>query len=203
MLTVGLTGGIGSGKSAVADMFSRLAVPVIDADVIAREVVEPGTPALGEIVAVFGDEILSSQGTLDRARLADIAFNDPESKARLESIIHPLVRERIAAFKEAHRNSAYVIVVIPLLLESGQRDLVDRVLVVDADETVRIERVRARDRRSEAQIRSIMKHQVDDRQRNAAADELLDNNSSLDELQRAVEQLHQQYTALAAQDNFM
>ena len=203
MLTVGLTGGIGSGKSAVADMFSRLDVPVIDADVIAHQVVQPGTSALAEIVAVFGEQILSPDGTLARARLADIVFEDAEQKAWLESIIHPRVRERIAAFKEEHQDKAYVIVVIPLLLESGQRDLVDRILVVNADETVRIERVRARDGRSVAQIRSIMQNQADDRQRKEAADDTLDNNGSLEELQQAVQKLHQQYTALAAQDNFM
>ncbi len=203
MLTVGLTGGIGSGKSAVADMFSRLDVPVIDADVIAHQVVQPGTSALAEIVAVFGEQILSSNGALARSRLADIVFKNVEQKARLESIIHPRVRERIAAFKEEHQDKAYIIVVIPLLLESGQRDLVDRILVVDADETVRIERVRARDGRSVAQIRSIMKNQVDDRQRREAADDTVDNNGSLDELQQAVQKLHQQYTAFAAQDNFM
>ena len=203
MLTIGLTGGIGSGKSEVADMFSRLDVPVIDADVIAHEVVQPGTSALAEIIAEFGEQFLSSNGTLARTRLAKIVFHDPEQKARLESIIHPLVRARIRAFKKQHQDKAYIIVVIPLLLESGQRDLVDRILVVNADETVRIERVRARDDREVAQIRAIIRTQADDAQRREAADDMLDNSGSLDELQQGVQKLHQQYTALAVRDNFM
>lgn len=203
MLTIGLTGGIGSGKSEVADMFARLGVPVIDADVIAHQVVQPGTETLSDVITVFGDDILSPDGTLDRARLADIVFNKPEMKGQLEAIIHPRVRERIRAFKDEHSNEAYIIVVIPLLLESGQRDLVDRVLIVNADEPVRIERVQARDTRTLAQIRAIIQNQADDRQRQEAADDVIDNNASLDELRLAVHELHRHYIALAAKDNFM
>ena len=203
MLTIGLTGGIGSGKSAVADMFSRLGVPVVDADVIAHEVVEPGTKALSEVVAVFGKAILAPDGTLARGRVAEIVFEDPEKKQLLESIIHPRVREEIRAFKQAHKDHEYIIVVIPLLLESGQQDLVDRVLVVNADERVRIRRVQARDERSEAQVRAIISNQADDAQRKAAANDMLDNNGSLEELLNAVRQLHDKYLAMAAQHNFM
>ena len=134
------------------------------------------------------------QTASDRAMLAELEKRDISAMR---------VRERIAAFKAQHQDKAYIIVVIPLLLESGQRDLVDRILVVNADETVRIERVRARDGRSAAQIRAIIKNQADDSQRRAAANDMLDNNGSLDELQYGVEKLHQRYTALAAQDNFM
>ena len=203
MLTIGLTGGIGSGKSEVADMFGRLGVPVIDADVIAHQLVQPGTETLSDVITVFGDDILSPDGTLDRARLADIVFNRPEMRSRLEAIIHPRVRERIRAFKNEHSNEAYIIVVIPLLLESGQRDLVDRVLIVNADESVRIERVQARDTRTLAQIRAIIQNQADDRQRQEAADDVIDNNASLDDLRLAVHELHRQYLTLAAKDNFM
>ena len=198
MLTIGLTGGIGSGKSEVARMFSQLGVPVIDADVIAHQLVQPGTEALSEITAVFGETILTSKGTLDRAKLAGIVFNKPDMKQQLESIIHPRVREQIRAFKDAHKNEPYIMVVIPLLLETGQRDLVDRVLIVNAAEPVRIQRVRTRDGRNEAQIRSIIRNQVDDAERNAAADDNIDNSGSLDDLLLSVRKLHQQYISLAA-----
>ena len=198
MLTIGLTGGIGSGKSEVAGMFNQLGVPVIDADVIAHQLVEPGTEALTEITAAFGETILTSEGTLDRAKLAGIVFNKPDMKQQLEAIIHPRVREQIKAYKDAHKNEPYIIVVIPLLLESGQRDLVDRVLVVNAAETVRIQRVQSRDGRREEQIRSIMRNQADDAQRRAAADDYIDNSGSLDDLTISVRKLHQQYISLAA-----
>ena len=203
MLTIGLTGGIGSGKSEVAGMFNQLGVPVIDADVIAHQLVEPGTEALTEITAAFGETILTSEGTLDRAKLAGIVFNKPDMKQQLEAIIHPRVREQIKAYKDAHKNEPYIIVVIPLLLESGQRDLVDRVLVVNAAETVRIQRVQSRDGRREEQIRSIMRNQADDAQRRAAADDNIDNSGSLDDLMISVRKLHQQYISLAAQYSFM
>ena len=203
MLTIGLTGGIGSGKSEVAGMFNQLGVPVIDADVIAHQLVEPGTEALTEITAAFGETILTSEGTLDRAKLAGIVFNKPDMKQQLETIIHPRVREQIKAYKDAHKNEPYIIVVIPLLLESGQRDLVDRVLVVNAAETVRIQRVQSRDGRREEQIRSIMRNQADDAQRRAAADDNIDNSGSLDDLMISVRKLHQQYISLAAQYSFM
>lgn len=198
MLTIGLTGGIGSGKSEVARMFSQLGVPVIDADVIAHQLVQPGTEAFSEIIAVFGETILTSKGTLDRAKLADIVFNKPDMKQQLESIIHPRVREQIRAFKDAHKNEPYIMVVIPLLLETGQRDLVDRILIVNAAEPVRIQRVRTRDGRNEAQIRSIIRNQVDDAERHAAADDNIDNSGSLDDLLLSVRELHQQYISLAA-----
>ena len=203
MLSIGLTGGIGSGKSEVASIFSQLGVPIIDADEIAHRVVQPGSEALAEITAHFGEEVLSADGTLDRARLADIVFDDPDLRNRLEAIIHPRVREQIRTDKARYEGLPYVIIVIPLLLESGQRDLVDRVLVVSADEAVRFERVRSRDHRTKAQIRAIMNSQVDDGRRRAAADDELDNNGSLEELRLSVEQLHEHYLALSARDNFM
>ena len=203
MLTIGLTGGIGSGKSEVADMFKALGVPVIDADVIAHQAVQPGTDALAEIADVFGETVLTVDGTLDRARLAKIVFDSPELRKKLETIIHPRVREQIRVQKEAHEDEPYILVVIPLLLESGQRDLVDRVLVADAAESTRINRVKARDGRSEQQIRSIMQTQADDAQRSAAADDRIDNNGSLDELKQQVDALHRTYSRMARQHNFM
>lgn len=198
MLTIGLTGGIGSGKSEVARIFNQLGAPVIDADVIAHQLVEPGTEALSEVVGVFGESILTPEGALDRAKLAGIVFNSPEMKLQLETIIHPRVREQIRAYKDANKNEPYIIVVIPLLLESGQRDLVDRVLIVNATESVRIQRVLTRDGRGEEQIRSIIQNQADDEERQAAADDNIDNSGSLDDLQLSVHMLHQQYISLAA-----
>jgi len=198
MLTIGLTGGIGSGKSEVARMFSQLGVPVIDADVIAHQLVQPGTEALSELIGVFGEDVLTSEGKLDRAKLAGIVFNSPDMKQQLENIIHPRVREQINAFKDANKNEPYIMVVIPLLLESGQRDLVDRVLIVNAMESVRIQRVLTRDGRSEEQIRSIIQNQADDQERQAAADDNIDNSGSLDDLLLSVHKLHQQYISPAA-----
>ena len=179
-------------------MFNQLGVPVIDADVIAHQLVQPGTEALSEIIAAFGETILTSEGTLDRAKLAGIVFNKPDMKQQLETIIHPRVREQIKAYKDAHKNEPYIMVVIPLLLESGQRDLVDRILVVNAAEPVRIQRVQTRDGRSEEQIRSIIHNQADDAQRRTAADDNIDNSGSLDDLMVSVSKLHQQYISLAA-----
>lgn len=203
MLTIGLTGGIGSGKSEVARIFSQLGVPVIDADVIAHQLVQPGTEALAEITTVFGETILTAEGVLDRAELAGIVFSNPEMKQQLENIIHPRVREQIKACKDANKNEPYILVVIPLLLESGQRDLVDRILIVSATESVRIQRVKARDGRSKEQIRSIIRNQADDAQRLAAADDHIDNNGSLDDLELSVHQLDQYYRSLAAESRFM
>ncbi len=203
MLTIGLTGGIGSGKSEVARMFSQLGVPVIDADVIARELVLPGTAGLSEVVSQFGKAILTADGMLDRARLAEIVFHDPQKKKQLESIIHPRVREQINAFKHKYTDKPYILLVIPLLLETGQRDIVDRLLIVNAEDTVRIQRVQARDGRDQQQIHAIIQSQADDATRQAAADDSIDNNGSIDELQKSVQQLHQQYMLLADKDNFM
>ena len=203
MLTIGLTGGIGSGKSEVARLFEQLGIPLIDADVIAHNLVRPGSEALSEIINRFGEEILTAEGTLDRARLADIVFNLPEMRKQLEDILHPREREHIRAFKDKHGDEPYIIVVIPLLLESEQQDMVDRILVVNAEESVRIQRVQARDDRSVEQIRAIMQNQASDNARNAAADDCLDNNGSLEQLQNNVNKLHHRYLALAAQDNFM
>ena len=197
MLTIGLTGGIGSGKSEVAGMFQQLHVPVIDADLIAHQLVQPGTDTLAKVVSTFGQTILRHDGSLDRARLAKIVFDSPEQKKRLESIIHPRVREQIRVFKDEHRDQTYIVVVIPLLLESRQQDLVDRILVVRAAESVRIQRVKARDGREEGQIRSIINSQVDDAARETAADDMLDNSTTLDELRTRVHELHQYYLSLA------
>jgi dephospho-CoA kinase len=193
-LVVGLTGGIGAGKSAVSRCFEQLGVPVIDADVVAREVVSPGGPALAEIAAAFGSDVLDASGALDRARLRGRVFADPAERARLEAILHPRIRavmqERVAALRG---QSPCVVLVIPLLLEAGQRDMVDRVLVVEAPETDRIARVAARDGVPPDQVRRIIAAQLSQGQRMAQADDLIWNDGSESELRARVSALHQQY----------
>src|SRR5690606_20981910 len=145
MLTIGLTGGIASGKSTVAELFAALGVPVIDTDVIAREVVEPGEPGLAAIRDAFGAEVLTPDGRLDRRRLREIVFADAAKRRRLESILHPLIRERTLARLAAVRNAPYAIVVVPLLVETDFGKLVDRVLVVDVPVDAQLERLASRD----------------------------------------------------------
>lgn len=197
VLVVGLTGGIGSGKTAVSDRFARLGAPIIDTDLLARELVEPGQPALAEIVADFGADCVDESGRLRRDRLREQVFADPASRRRLEAILHPrirgLTRQRIAAL-----HAAYCLVVIPLLVETGMTDLVDRVLVVDAPETAQIRRIQARDGVDEAQARRILGAQAHRQRRLALADDVVDNAGDLAELDRQVAALHQRYLALAA-----
>jgi dephospho-CoA kinase len=196
MLVVGLTGGIGSGKSTVARLFEAKGVPVIDADQIARDLVQPGQPALNEIRQAFGDVIDAGTGCLDRRHLAERVFADPAARRRLESILHPRIR-RIMQHRVARLQSPYAILVIPLLLEAGQTDLVDRVLVVDLPEAEQLRRVEQRDQRDEAQIRAIMANQVPRLQRLQAADDIIDNAGGMDELRRQTNRLHRCYLELA------
>ena len=198
MLVVGLTGGIGSGKTAVSDAFARRGAAVIDTDLIARELVEPGQPALAEIRARFGAEILIGDGRLDRRRLRRLIFTDPRARADLETILHPridaAVRERLAAV-----DTPYAIVVIPLLTETGgQRGYLDRVLVVDVPERLQIERVMARDVVGAAQARQALAAQAGRAERLALADDVIHNDTSLAALDRQVEALHQSYLRGAA-----
>ena len=198
MLLIGLTGGIGSGKSAVSRCFERLGVPVIDADRVAREVVEPGEPALAEIAATFGTDLLRDDGSLDRARLREHVFAQSEARQRLEAILHPRIRARMREqLGLLPADSPYVVFVIPLLLETNQRDLVDRVLVVEAAEPVRIARVAGRDGVTEDQVRRIIAAQCSAADRAAGADDLMRNEGSESELAAKVAALHEKYLALA------
>ena len=198
MLVIGLTGGIGSGKSAASRCFERRGVPVIDADVLAREVVAPGAPALAEIAASFGDDVLAPDGSLDRPRLRERVFADGEARRRLEAILHPRIRARMRALLGAlPPDTPYAVLVIPLLLETGQRDMVDRVLVVDASEDVRIARVTGRDGVSADQVRQVMAVQCPAAQRAAAADDLIANEGTESELDAKVASLHEKYLVLA------
>lgn len=196
MLVVGLTGGIGSGKSTVANYFADLKIPVIDTDVIARELVEPGQTALNEIVDTFGREVLTESGKLDRKHLADITFNNSQKLKQLEAILHPKIREEMLA-RLTSLNAPYAIVVIPLLLETGQQNLVDRILVVDCAENSQIERVQERDQRTVQQIQAIIKKQTDRKEKLKAADDIITNTGSTQDLMEQVAQIHEKYLKIA------
>ncbi len=196
MLVVGLTGGIGSGKSTAARFFAARGAPVIDTDAIARELVEPGTPALARIAEEFGPAVLTPAGTLDRAALRARVFADVEQRRRLEAILHPEIRTR--AWKRlAGLAAPYAIVVVPLLLESGEWAFVQRVLVLDVPESVQRERACARDGLSRAQVDAVMSAQAGRERRLAAADDILVNDRDLPALERQVETLHRRYLRLA------
>lgn len=196
MLVIGLTGGIGSGKTAVSDRFARLGVPIIDTDQLARELVEPGQPALAEIMAEFGPDCLDGEGRLQRSRLRERVFADPTGRRRLEAILHPriraLARERIAGL-----TVSYCLLVIPLLAETGMTDLVDRVLVVDAPEAEQIRRVMARDGVTEEQAHRVLAAQATRSQRLALADEIVENAGNLAVLDDQITALHRRYLTLA------
>jgi dephospho-CoA kinase len=199
MLTVALTGGIGSGKSTVAERLAELGVPVIDTDQLARELVEPGMPALEEIVRTFGQELLNAQGRLDRKALRTRVFAEPRDRQRLETILHPRIRaemlRRLSKF-----DAPYAVLVIPLLVETGQTDLADRVLVVDVPEAIQIQRVRQRDGSEEASVRRILTAQSDRTTRLAAADDVIDNSGTPEQLTHQIRRLHRRYMQLANQD---
>ena len=193
---VGLTGGIASGKSTVAEHFAALGVPVIDADAVAREVVAPGEPALQALIEAFGETIVAGDGTLDRARLREIAFSDDAHRRQLEAILHPAIGERMQ--QRIHEaDSPYVIQMVPLLVETGGHQLVDRVLVVDAPEATQVERVTARDGVPAEQAEAILRAQADREQRLAHADDVILNDGDPQHLAQWVDNLHQAYLEMA------
>jgi dephospho-CoA kinase len=198
VLRVGLTGGIGAGKSEVSRRLARYGAIVVDADAIAREVVEPGTDGLAEVVAAFGREVLLPDGRLDRARLGDVVFGDPEARRRLNAIVHPLVGQRMAELDQAAGPDAIVVHDVPLIAENGRSDAYDMVVVVDAPPRTQIERLtRSRDMtREQAQAR--MAAQASREQRLAIADIVIDNSGSLAELDRQVGDLWAQLRRRAA-----
>ena len=192
---LGLTGGIGSGKSAVVDAFGRLGVHWVDADHAARWVVEPGKPALGVIADRFGEAVLAADGSLNRSVLRELVFHDPEQRKWLEELLHPMIRQEIAEHL-ARATSPYAIMVSPLLVESGQYRQVDRVLVVDVPEALQLERAARRDRCSEAQIQAILSAQISRDERLRHADDVLVNDHDLAWLMCEVERLHNFYLTL-------
>jgi len=197
-LLIGLTGGIASGKSTVAQRFIELGVPLIDADEAARAVVEPGQPGLAEIIAKFGPSVLTPDGHLDRRTLRNRAFSDPALRKDLEAILHPLIRAHMER-RAAATSGPYAVLAIPLLLEGGEaRDRVDRILVVDVDESVQLQRVMARDGCTEAQARAILAAQASRADRLQAADDVLVNSGTITHLHQGVDRLHERYLRLAA-----
>ncbi len=195
-LIVGLTGGIGSGKSAAAACFEQLGIPVIDADMAAREVVTPGSAALQQIAAHFGTQLLHPDGELDRTALRQRVFSEPRERQWLEALLHPLIRERIVAGlaqAAAQPEVPYVILSSPLLLETGQDTLVDRVLLIDVDTALQRERVLRRDGSSAATVDAMMAAQWSREQRRAGADDVILNEGSLADLQTAVRKLDARY----------
>jgi len=195
-LRIGLTGGIASGKTTVAQRFMELGVPVIDADEAARAVVAPGTPGLVKVIERFGGGVLAENGELDRRALRDLVFSDPGARRDLEGILHPLIR---ANMEQGAQKAAgpYLVMAIPLLVESGSFDRVDRVLVVDVDEALQVQRVLARDGGSSEQARAMVASQASREARLAAADDVLLNAATVTDLRQSVDRLHERYLLLA------
>jgi dephospho-CoA kinase len=195
-LRIGLTGGIASGKSTVAQRFTDLRVPVIDADVAARAVVASGTPGLARVIERFGPGIRAENGEVDRRALRDLIFSNPGARRDLESILHPLIR----ADMERSADQAvgpYIVMAIPLLIEGGPSDRVDRILVVDVDEAVQLRRVMERDGCAAEQARAILASQASRSARLAAANDVLQNAGTVTDLRQAVDRLHERYLRLA------
>lgn len=190
MFVVGITGGIGSGKSAVTDHLETLGITVVDADKVARVVVEPGTSGLAAIAQHFGKDILFANGGLDRAALRKIVFDNPDERRVLEGITHPRIRDEITR-QLSEASSPYVVLSSPLLLESGQNTLANYVVVVDVPEDVQLKRTMARDDNSEALVKQIMAAQLDRQTRLSRADASIMNDTSLEELYERVEALHE------------
>jgi dephospho-CoA kinase len=195
--SVGLTGGIGSGKTTVTTLFGELGAGIVDTDLIAHQVTAPDGPAIAAIGDEFGPQFLTAEGAMDRARMRELVFSDPAQKARLEAILHPLIRSETEA-QAARVTGTYTIFVVPLLVESKTwRQRVDRVLVIDCPEEMQVARVMARNGMSEAQVRAIMATQVPRAVRLAAADDVLDNTGDPAALRETVGRLHALYCGLA------
>ena len=194
---IALTGGIASGKTTVANLFAALGVPLIDTDVIAREVVEPGRPALAAIVRAFGPGVLDAQGCLDRRRMRERIFADPAAKQRLEAILHPAIRAEMERQSRV-AGGPYQVLVIPLLAEGGRRDHVDRVLLVDVPEELQIQRLMMRDGVTHEQAQASLHAQGTRAERLAIADDVLRNTGRVDHLHDEVAKLHLKYLELAA-----
>lgn len=196
MLKVGLTGGIGCGKTTVSELFAELGVAVIDADLIARRLVQPGQPALRQIVAMWGKDMLESDGSLNRSRLRERVFSQPETKQALEALLHPLIFQAMRT-EMAVLNDPYCLLAIPLLFETQMTALADRILVIDCPTQLQIERVRRRDQLSTGQIEAIIASQVSREYRLAHADDLIENTASNDKLAEDVKKLHNLYLSFS------
>ena len=198
-LIIGLTGGIGSGKTVASDHFASLGVPIIDTDIIAREIVQPGEPALVELTEAFGEDILANDGQLNRDALRTIAFANPENKQRLDSITHPLIR--LATINKVKQvQFSYCIVVIPLLTkDSAFIELTNRIIVVVANKETKVKRVMQRSQLSREETLAIMQSQISDQARLNIADDVINNDATIDDVHQNVEKLHKSYLAAAKQ----
>lgn len=190
-LLVALTGGIASGKTAVSDRLAALGAAVIDTDLVARELVEPGRPALEQIAETFGQQLIDENGGLDRRALRDIVFNDKQARQRLEGILHPRIEARVRELIDKSHDTAYILLVVPLLIETGLFGDADHVVVVDTPESAQIERLSRRDGIDEQQARNMLKAQATREQRLARADHVIDNSGSLEQLMEQADGLHQ------------
>ena len=195
MIVIGLTGSIGSGKSTVAHLFAERGVPVIDADVLAREVTQPHTVAHQAMVTRFGDSILNADGSIDRGSVREIIFHQAEERRWLEALLHPLIVQRMQQ-DIAKLAAPYCIAVIPLLLETDSTAFVQRILVVDIPEETQVERAKLRDKSSNEQIKAILNTQIPREQRLKRADDIINNAGTHDELEKQVDVLHQKYLNL-------
>lgn len=200
-LKIGLTGGIGSGKSSVAAIFAKLGVEIIDTDEISHRLTQPESPALASIRSQFGDNVFLPDGQLNRAKMRELVFSNTEAKQNLEAILHPLIRHEVAS-RLARSHSAYVLIVVPLLLETqGYSVLVDRILVVDCDEAKQLARTMARNGLGKAEVLAIMANQLPRQARLTHADDVLDNSGEEENLHRQVAKLHEKYLVLATGGN--
>ena len=197
---VGLTGGIGSGKTTVANLFASEGISLVDADIVAREVVAPGSKGLETIVTHFGAEILTPEGELDRAKLRQRIFSHPEEREWLNQLLHPMIRQEMLAQVEK-ATSAYVIMVVPLLFENGLDRLVNRTLVVDISPELQINRTVKRDNVDASQVNNIISSQCSRSEKLARADDIIDNQGEISTLKREVLALHQRYLQLSGTDN--
>ena len=190
---VGLTGGIGSGKSAAAEEFERLGATVVDTDVIAHELTQPGGAAIPEVRRLFGAQAIGASGAMDRRKVRERVFADPVARKALEALLHPMIREESRRLIDA-ASGPYVVHVVPLLIESPDyRERVDRVLVIDTPEDLQVERVRVRSGLSDAEVRAIIASQVSRAERRAAADDVIENRGTIDALRQQVAELHRKY----------
>ena len=201
MLKVGLTGGIGSGKTAVSDLFEKAGAPVIDTDIIARQLVDDNPAVLTEIVETFGKDILGAGGELDRKKLAAIVFNDTDKKQVLENILHPRIRSevlrQVQALSDTQSPAPYVIIVVPLLFETGFDDIVDITVAIIAEREIRIQRIQKRDNRTLDEIQAIIDTQTDDETRKKMADEIIENNNDFNQLEQVITLLDNKFSQLS------